>query len=44
MRAKIEDNVQRGLILINEKANANYSTDFVFRLYSEEGKNIFDTR
>lgn len=28
----------------NEKANANYSTDFIYRLYSEEGKDIFSTR
>lgn len=28
----------------NEKANANYTTDFIFRLYSEEGKDIFSTR
>ena len=28
----------------NEYANANYTTDFLYRLYSEEGKNIFSTR
>uniref|UniRef100_A0A7N8X1V2 ATP-dependent 6-phosphofructokinase n=1 Tax=Mastacembelus armatus TaxID=205130 RepID=A0A7N8X1V2_9TELE len=28
----------------NEKCNANYTTDFVFNLYSEEGKGVFDCR
>lgn len=28
----------------NEKCNENYSTDFIFNLYSEEGKGIFDSR
>lgn len=28
----------------NEKCNENYTTDFVFNLYSEEGKGIFDSR
>jgi 6-phosphofructokinase 1 len=28
----------------NESANANYTTDFIYRLYSEEGKDIFSTR
>lgn len=28
----------------NENANANYTTDFIYRLYSEEGKEIFSTR
>ncbi|XP_021373061.1 ATP-dependent 6-phosphofructokinase-like isoform X1 [Mizuhopecten yessoensis] len=36
--------VQRGLILRNENANANYSTDFVFNLFSEEGKGTFTCR
>ncbi|XP_054163832.1 ATP-dependent 6-phosphofructokinase-like isoform X2 [Oppia nitens] len=44
MHSKMTEGVQRGLILRNEKANANYSTDFVYRLYSEEGKDIFSTR
>jgi 6-phosphofructokinase 1 len=44
MQAKMTDGVQRGLILRNESANANYTTDFINRLYSEEGKNIFTTR
>lgn len=30
--------------LRNEKCNANYTTDFIFNLYSEEGKGVFDCR
>ncbi|CAG2160179.1 unnamed protein product [Oppiella nova] len=44
MHSKMAEGVQRGLILRNEKANANYTTDFIYRLYSEEGKDIFSTR
>jgi len=36
--------VFRGLLLVNEKANENYNTDFINRLYSEEGKNKFSVR
>lgn len=28
----------------NERCNENYTTDFIFNLYSEEGKGIFDCR
>uniref|UniRef100_A0A671YGU9 6-phosphofructokinase n=1 Tax=Sparus aurata TaxID=8175 RepID=A0A671YGU9_SPAAU len=44
---KMKTTVKRGLLLIpwkNEKSNANYTTDFIFNLYSEEGKGIFDCR
>lgn len=44
MQSKMAEGVQRGLVLRNEYANANYTTDFIFRLYSEEGKDIFSTR
>merc|ERR1719420_19700 len=37
-------NIYRGLILRNEYANKNYDTDFLFRLYSEEGKDKFTVR
>jgi len=37
-------NIFRGLILRNENASQNYSTDFLYRLYSEEGKNKFTAR
>jgi len=44
MASKMAEGVQRGLILRNEKANDNYNTDFIYRLYSEEGKGLFSTR
>jgi len=37
-------NIYRGLILRNENANSNYDTDFLYRLYSEEGKGKFTVR
>ena len=36
--------VERGLILRNEKCNDNYSTDFLYRLFAEEGKGKFSAR
>ncbi|XP_033640938.1 ATP-dependent 6-phosphofructokinase, platelet type-like isoform X1 [Asterias rubens] len=44
LKVKITDAVQRGLILRNENANRNFSTEFIQRLYAEEGKKIFTTR
>nr|WAN07821.1 phosphofructokinase [Strongylocentrotus intermedius] len=44
LAAKIADGVQRGLILRNEKASSNFTTEFLQRLYSEEGKHLFTTR
>uniref|UniRef100_A0A672JMS6 ATP-dependent 6-phosphofructokinase, muscle type-like n=1 Tax=Salarias fasciatus TaxID=181472 RepID=A0A672JMS6_SALFA len=41
---KMKTTVKRGLILRNEKCNPNYTTDFIFNLYSEEGKGVFDCR
>ncbi|KAH0629027.1 hypothetical protein JD844_010774 [Phrynosoma platyrhinos] len=41
---KMKTTVKRGLILRNEKCNENYTTDFIYNLYSEEGKGIFDAR
>ncbi|KAK2115718.1 hypothetical protein P7K49_006344 [Saguinus oedipus] len=41
---KMKTTVKRGLVLRNEKCNKNYTTDFIFNLYSEEGKGIFDSR
>lgn len=38
------EGVQRGLILRNEQASENYNTEFIYRLYSEEGKGLFSTR
>ncbi|XP_077296888.1 ATP-dependent 6-phosphofructokinase isoform X3 [Arctopsyche grandis] len=44
MAAKMAEGVQRGLILRNEKASDNYNTEFIYRLYSEEGKGLFSAR
>lgn len=41
---KMKTTVKRGLILRNERCNSNYTTDFLFNLYSEEGKGVFDCR
>jgi len=37
-------NIYRGLVLRNECANSNYDTDFLYRLYNEEGKEKFSVR
>jgi 6-phosphofructokinase 1 len=44
MKNKVKDGVHRGLILRNQKASENYSTDFIRRLFSEEGKGSFSCR
>ncbi|KAG9510007.1 ATP-dependent 6-phosphofructokinase, partial [Fragariocoptes setiger] len=44
LQSKMGEGVQRGLILRNELANINYTTEFIYRLYCEEGGNIFTTR
>uniref|UniRef100_A0A8I5NNP6 Phosphofructokinase domain-containing protein n=1 Tax=Papio anubis TaxID=9555 RepID=A0A8I5NNP6_PAPAN len=36
--------IQRGLVLRNESCSENYTTDFIYQLYSEEGKGVFDCR
>ncbi|XP_063997196.1 ATP-dependent 6-phosphofructokinase, muscle type isoform X2 [Pogoniulus pusillus] len=41
---KMKTTVKRGLVLRNERCNENYSTDFIYSLYLEEGKGIFDCR
>uniref|UniRef100_A0A672VE31 ATP-dependent 6-phosphofructokinase n=1 Tax=Strigops habroptila TaxID=2489341 RepID=A0A672VE31_STRHB len=41
---KMKTTVKRGLVLRNEQCNENYTMDFIFNLYSEEGKGIFDCR
>jgi len=28
----------------NENCNENYTTDFIYQLYSEEGRGVFDSR
>ena len=44
MAAKIKDGVKRGIVLRNEHANSNYSTDFIYHLYNEEGKGVFNCK
>ena len=44
MAAKMAEGVHRGLVLRNENANENYTTDFLYRLFAEEGKGIFSCR
>ncbi|XP_012864831.1 PREDICTED: ATP-dependent 6-phosphofructokinase, platelet type [Dipodomys ordii] len=41
---KMKTTIQRGLVLRNESCNVNYTTDFIYQLYSEEGKGVFDCR
>ncbi|CAI9577558.1 unnamed protein product [Staurois parvus] len=41
---KMKTSIQRGLVLRNENCNENYTTDFMYQLYSEEGRGIFDCR
>uniref|UniRef100_A0A3Q3MY60 6-phosphofructokinase n=1 Tax=Labrus bergylta TaxID=56723 RepID=A0A3Q3MY60_9LABR len=44
---KMKTTVKRGLILRFagiSKCNVNYTTDFIFQLYSEEGNGVFDCR
>uniref|UniRef100_A0A6Q2X075 6-phosphofructokinase n=1 Tax=Esox lucius TaxID=8010 RepID=A0A6Q2X075_ESOLU len=41
---KMKGAIQRGLVLRNENSNENYTTDFIYQLYSEEGKGVFDCR
>ncbi|XP_060104093.1 ATP-dependent 6-phosphofructokinase, platelet type isoform X2 [Heteronotia binoei] len=41
---KMKTSIQRGLVLRNENSSENYTTDFIYQLYSEEGKGVFDTR
>ncbi|XP_069815034.1 ATP-dependent 6-phosphofructokinase, platelet type isoform X1 [Dendropsophus ebraccatus] len=41
---KMKTDIQRGLVLRNENSNENYTTDFIYQLYSEEGKGVFDCR
>lgn len=35
---------QRYVILRSEKANKNYTTDFIAKLFTEEGEGCFETK
>ncbi|XP_061861346.1 ATP-dependent 6-phosphofructokinase, liver type [Colius striatus] len=41
---KMKTDIQRGLVLRNEKCHEHYTTEFLYNLYSSEGKGIFDCR
>lgn len=41
---KMKKDIQRGLVLRNEHCHEHYTTDFIHRLYSAEGKGVFDCR
>uniref|UniRef100_A0A8D1U3F7 6-phosphofructokinase n=1 Tax=Sus scrofa TaxID=9823 RepID=A0A8D1U3F7_PIG len=41
---KMKTTIQRGLVLGNESCSENYTTDFIYQLYSEEGRGVFDCR
>ncbi|XP_006169520.1 ATP-dependent 6-phosphofructokinase, liver type isoform X1 [Tupaia chinensis] len=44
MTEKMKTDIQRGLVLRNEKCHEHYSTEFLYNLYSSEGKGVFDCR
>ncbi|KAK7939537.1 hypothetical protein WMY93_002863 [Mugilogobius chulae] len=41
---KMKKDIQRGLVLRNEYCHEHYTTDFIHKLYSAEGKGVFDCR
>ncbi|XP_004631854.1 ATP-dependent 6-phosphofructokinase, liver type [Octodon degus] len=44
MTEKMKTDIQRGLVLRNEKCHEHYTTEFLYNLYSSEGKGVFDCR
>jgi len=44
LKIKMKGPVKRGIVIRANEANDNYDADFFRRLYSEEGKGIFDCR
>ncbi|XP_074860670.1 ATP-dependent 6-phosphofructokinase, liver type isoform X1 [Carettochelys insculpta] len=41
---KMKTDIQRGLVLRNEKCHEHYTTEFLYNLYSSEGRGVFDCR
>ncbi|KAJ8272469.1 hypothetical protein GJAV_G00089430 [Gymnothorax javanicus] len=41
---KMKTSIQRGLVLRNENCSVHYTTDFIYQLYTEEGRGVFDCR
>lgn len=44
LAAKMTIGVQRGMVIRAERAHPHYSTDFITRLFTEEGKDVFNCR
>lgn len=44
LRKKMEGDLKSGLLLRNECANKNYTTEFMLKLLCEEGKGVFTAR
>ncbi|KAH0517978.1 ATP-dependent 6-phosphofructokinase, liver type [Microtus ochrogaster] len=44
MTEKLKTDIQRGLVLRNEKCHEHYTTEFLYNLYSSEGRGVFDCR
>lgn len=44
LEGKIRSGVKRGMVLTNEKASQNYSSEFITKLYEEEGGKTFQCR
>ncbi|CAL1582363.1 unnamed protein product [Knipowitschia caucasica] len=41
---KMKKDIQRGLVIRNENCHEHYTTDFIHKLYTAEGKGVFDCR
>ncbi|XP_007898244.1 ATP-dependent 6-phosphofructokinase, liver type [Callorhinchus milii] len=44
LTGKMKTTIQRGLVIRNEKCHQYYNTEFLYNLYSAEGKGVFDCR
>ena len=45
LKSKMElGKIQRGLIMRNEKANSEYTTEFLYSMFAEEGRDFFSVR
>jgi 6-phosphofructokinase 1 len=44
LKCKMEGDLKRGLLIRNEMANRNYTSQFLQQLMSEEGKGVFSAR
>ncbi len=44
LKKKMQGNLKRGILIRNELANKNYTTEFIEKVMEEEGKGVFSTR